>query len=259
MQFKNTPQRYGVVSAALHWLTALVVYGMFALGLWMVTLSYYDGWYHQAPEIHKSIGILLMMALIVRIIWRLYSPPPVALTSYSRLTRIGAAAGHLLLYLLLFAIIISGYLISTADGKPISVFGWFEIPATLTDAGAQADIAGTLHLWFAWSLVIISLSHGVMALKHHFIDKDDTLKRMTGMSSSDYGAQMKKPAGIHPRILVIHDRFRRGGRYKIDKEKANMRSSISAFSIWATAGYTAPLKISTARSLLTKKIRRQTK
>lgn len=80
MQFKNTPQRYGVVSAALHWLTALVVYGMFALGLWMVTLSYYDGWYHQAPEIHKSIGILLMMALIVRIIWRLYSPPPVALT-----------------------------------------------------------------------------------------------------------------------------------------------------------------------------------
>ncbi|WP_423825789.1 cytochrome b, partial [Salmonella enterica] len=45
MQFKNTPQRYGVVSAALHWLTALVVYGMFALGLWMVTLSYYDGWY----------------------------------------------------------------------------------------------------------------------------------------------------------------------------------------------------------------------
>lgn len=43
MQFKNTPQRYGMVSAALHWLTALVVYGMFALGLWMVTLSYYDG------------------------------------------------------------------------------------------------------------------------------------------------------------------------------------------------------------------------
>ncbi|ECC1662510.1 cytochrome b [Salmonella enterica subsp. salamae] len=189
MQFKNTPQRYGVVSAALHWLTALVVYGMFALGLWMVTLSYYDGWYHQAPELHKSIGILLMMALIVRIIWRRYSPPPVALASHSRLTRAGAAAGHLLLYLLLFAIIISGYLISTADGKPISVFGWFEIPATLTDAGAQADIAGTLHLWFAWSLVIISLSHGVMALKHHFIDKDDTLKRMTGMSSSDYGAQ----------------------------------------------------------------------
>lgn len=147
MQFKNTPQRYGVVSAALHWLTATVVYGM---------LRWVYGWSRSVITTagitgrrnYKNIGMLLMMALIVRIIWRLYSPPPVALTSYSRLTRIGAAAGHLLLYLLLFAIIISGYLISTADGKPISVFGWFEIPATLTDAGAQADIAGTLHLWF---------------------------------------------------------------------------------------------------------------
>lgn len=46
MQFNNTPQRYGVVSATLHWLVAIAVYGMFALGLWMVTLSYYDGWYH---------------------------------------------------------------------------------------------------------------------------------------------------------------------------------------------------------------------
>ncbi|VDZ79533.1 Cytochrome B561 [Salmonella bongori] len=82
MQFKNTPQRYGVVSAALHWLTAIVVYSMFALGLWMVTLSYYDSWYHQAPEWHKSIGVLLMMALIIRIIWRFYSLPPRALTSY---------------------------------------------------------------------------------------------------------------------------------------------------------------------------------
>ena len=92
MQFKNSPQRYGVVSAILHWLVAIAVYGMFALGLWMVTLSYYDGWYHQAPELHKSIGILLMMGLVIRVVWRLFSPPPVALASYSRLTRIAALA-----------------------------------------------------------------------------------------------------------------------------------------------------------------------
>ncbi|MCV5486308.1 cytochrome b/b6 domain-containing protein, partial [Escherichia coli] len=61
MSFTNTPERYGVISAAFHWLSAIIVYGMFALGLWMVTLSYYDGWYHKAPELHKSIGILLMM------------------------------------------------------------------------------------------------------------------------------------------------------------------------------------------------------
>ncbi len=64
MSFTNTPERYGVISAAFHWLSAIIVYGMFALGLWMVTLSYYDGWYHKAPELHKSIGILLMMGLV---------------------------------------------------------------------------------------------------------------------------------------------------------------------------------------------------
>ncbi len=72
MSFTNTPERYGVISAAFHWLSAIIVYGMFALGLWMVTLSYYDGWYHKAPELHKSIGILLMMGLVIRVLWRVH-------------------------------------------------------------------------------------------------------------------------------------------------------------------------------------------
>ncbi|EZJ53161.1 hypothetical protein AC93_1190 [Escherichia coli 2-005-03_S4_C2] len=145
-------------------------------------------WQHyQAPELHKSIGILLMMGLVIRVLWRVISPPPGPLPSYSPMTRLAAKAGHLALYLLLFAIGISGYLISTADGKPISVFGWFDVPATLADAGAQADFAGALHFWLAWSVVVLSVMHGFMALKHHFIDKDDTLKRMLGKSSSDYG------------------------------------------------------------------------
>lgn len=188
MQLGNSSRRFGAVSITLHWLVAIVVYAMFALGLWMVTLSYYDGWYHQAPELHKSIGVLLMMALVIRLIWRHLSPPPPALKSYSRLTRIAAIAAHVMLYALLFAIIFSGYLISTADGKPISVFGLFEVPATFADAGSQADLAGDIHLWLAWSVVILSVLHGLAALKHHFIDKDDTLNRMLGRSSSDSGA-----------------------------------------------------------------------
>ena len=188
MQFRNSPARYGVISVTLHWLTAIVVYGMFALGLWMVTLSYYDGWYHQAPELHKSIGIVLMLGLVVRLVWRHLSPPPAPLARYSRLTRVAATLAHLALYLLLFGILISGYLISTADGKPISVFGLFDVPATLADAGSQADLAGALHLWLAWSVVVLSVLHGLAALKHHFIDKDATLKRMLGKSSPDSGA-----------------------------------------------------------------------
>jgi len=61
MQLRNSSRRYGIISISLHWIFAIAVYGMFGLGLWMVTLSYYDGWYHQAPELHKSIGVLLML------------------------------------------------------------------------------------------------------------------------------------------------------------------------------------------------------
>ncbi|TCB91702.1 cytochrome b [Enterobacter wuhouensis] len=188
MQLRNSPHRYGIISIGLHWIFALAVYGMFGLGLWMVTLSYYDGWYHQAPELHKSIGVLLMMGLVFRVLWRRISPPPGAPRNHGKLTRLSAVAAHVMLYVLLFAILISGYLISTADGKPVSVFGLFDVPATFADAGSQADAAGVVHLWLAWSVVILSALHGLAALKHHFIDKDDTLKRMLGRSSVDSGA-----------------------------------------------------------------------
>ncbi|WP_058913947.1 cytochrome b [Entomohabitans teleogrylli] len=183
MQWRNTRERFGAFSVALHWLVAITVYGMFGLGLWMVSLGYYDVWYHKAPELHKSIGIILLLVLVIRVIWRFLSPPPPALPGYSKLTRAASAGAHILLYLLLFSILISGYLISTADGKPISVFGLVEIPATLSDAGVQADLAGQIHLWLAWFVVILSLLHALAALKHHFVDKDATLKRMLGKAT----------------------------------------------------------------------------
>lgn len=130
MQWRNTSSRYGVFSLFLHWGSALVVFGLFGLGLWMRELSYYDPWYHPAPALHKSIGILLAIALLVRIVWRFVSPPPPAPANHGPLTRVASKLGHLALYGLLLAVIVAGYLISTADGEPISVFGWFSVPAT---------------------------------------------------------------------------------------------------------------------------------
>ncbi len=180
MQWKNSDTRYGSLSIILHWLVAVVVYGMFGIGLWMVTLGYYDTWYHKAPELHKSIGMVLFAVMLIRLAWRFISPPPEPLSSYSPLTRYAAIAAHLLLYGVLFAILISGYLISTAEGKPINVFGVVPVPAVFSDLGQQADLAGDIHLWLAWSVVVLSVLHGLAALKHHFIDKDITLKRMLG-------------------------------------------------------------------------------
>ena len=76
MRAKNSEDAYGWVAILLHWLVAVTIIGLFALGFWMVDLSYYDPWYRQGPDIHRSVGILLFMAMVLRLVWRLLSPPP---------------------------------------------------------------------------------------------------------------------------------------------------------------------------------------
>lgn len=180
MQLRNTSSRYGWVSVFMHWSVALVVFGLFALGLWMVGLDYYSTWRKDAPDLHKSIGLVLLAVMVLRVLWRFISPPPPTLESYSRMTRIGAKFGHSFLYLALFAVMITGYLISTADGVGIPVFGLFEVPALVSGLPDQADTAGVIHFYLAWALVIFSGLHALAALKHHFIDRDATLTRMLG-------------------------------------------------------------------------------
>lgn len=183
MQWRNSSSRYGLVSRVLHWGIALVVFGLFGLGLWMVELDYYSGWYRTAPDLHKSIGLTLFALMLLRLLWRWLSPPPPALPNYSKLTRLGAAFGHGLLYAGLFALMLSGYLISTADGRGIGLFGLFEVPASITSIPDQEDLAGAVHFYLAWGLVVFAGLHGLAALKHHFIDRDATLTRMLGRSA----------------------------------------------------------------------------
>lgn len=180
MQWRNSVSRYGVISIALHWLVALTVFGLFGVGLWMVGLDYYSTWYRTAPDLHKSVGLTLFAVMLLRVLWRLASPPPPPPANHGRLTRLASTAGHAVLYLGLFVLMASGYLISTADGRGISVFGLFDVPATLTSIPDQADIAGLVHEYLAWGLVIFAGLHALAALKHHFIDRDATLVRMFG-------------------------------------------------------------------------------
>lgn len=181
MQWKNTRSGYGVIAIVLHWLVALTVIGLAILGLWMVDLSYYSPWYRSAPFWHRSIGLALFAVLLFRLLWRCFNPRPAHLPNHRRWELNLAAAVHGLLYLLLLVIVISGYLISTAKGQGISFFGWFEVPATLTDLPSQADRAGAVHYWAAILVLGLAALHALGALKHHFIDRDDTLRRMLGL------------------------------------------------------------------------------
>lgn len=178
MAWRNNQHTWGWVTIILHWLTALTVFCLIGLGAWMVALGYYHPWYHKAPLIHKSIGILLFGVTLFRIAWRTLQVSPQPLSSHSRFEKRAATAVHALIYLLLLGTMLTGYLISTAAGKPVSVFGWFEIPAIMQGFKGQADIAGNIHRVLALSLGGLALLHALAALKHHFIDKDRTLMRM---------------------------------------------------------------------------------
>ena len=181
---KNTSNRYGLLSIVLHWLVAITVLGLFALGFWMIDLSYYDSWYRTAPHIHKSIGILLFIAMVIRLLWRFYSAPPHALPNHRRWEMVVSAVTHKLLYLLIFIIMLTGYLISTSDGRAIQVFDWFEVPSLGQLFARQSDIAGDLHKWLAYSLIALVVLHAAAAIKHHVFDKDATLLRMFGRKNN---------------------------------------------------------------------------
>ncbi|GAA5524908.1 cytochrome b561 homolog 2 [Microbulbifer aestuariivivens] len=180
MAAKNSDSRYGWVAIAFHWLMVPAVLGLFALGWWMRQLSYYDPWYRQGPEIHKAIGILLLIALLLRLCWKCLNRRPAELPGTPRWQALAARLTHGGLYLLLLASMLSGYLISTADGRAIDVFGLFSVPATLQGLTNQEDIAGEVHEILAWTLMALVALHALAALKHHFIDRDANLLRMLG-------------------------------------------------------------------------------
>lgn len=180
MPLGNTTQRYGSVAITLHWLMAIAILAMFGVGLWMSSLGYLHEWYKTAPQLHKSTGMILMGLLLLRLLWRLGNPPPPPAPSHKPWEIKAAALTHRLLYLLMFATMVAGYLISTADGRAIAVFNWFEVPALISDLPEQEDVAGEAHELLAWCLIALAALHVLAGLKHHFIDRDNTLKKMLG-------------------------------------------------------------------------------
>jgi len=177
---KNTKDNYGWFAILLHWTMAVVIFSLFALGLYMVELTYYDAWYRGSLELHKSVGLILFLLWALRVLWRCLNEQPVtvATTERARLEQKAAYWMHMVLYAGLLSLMLSGYLISTADGRALEVFGWSMVPALPWSIAEQEDIAGEIHEVLAWGLIIMAALHALAALKHHFIDGDNTLKRI---------------------------------------------------------------------------------
>lgn len=176
MDIRDTSEGYGIVSRLFHWLMAVAIVAMFVLGVWMVGLDYYSPYYNSAPDIHRSVGMVLLFALLVRWLWRATNPKPSDM-DLSPFERRASYAVHWGFYVLLLALMISGYFISTSDGSPISVFGWFEVPGLVKWPGLETP-AGNIHRILAYLVIGLAAVHAIAALKHHFVDKNEVMTRM---------------------------------------------------------------------------------
>lgn len=176
MLIRDTSHQYGLVSRSLHWLMAIAIFAMFALGWWMVDLTYYSPYYNSAPDLHRSVGIVVLIALAFRFLWRVVNVKP-SDAELKPFEQRASALVHWGFYPLLLALMVSGYLIATPDGRPIDVFGLFKVPSLIQEKGL-ATTAGNIHEWLAYVVMVLAALHSVAALKHHFVDKHSTLTRM---------------------------------------------------------------------------------
>ncbi|MCB1645803.1 MAG: cytochrome b [Pseudomonadales bacterium] len=178
MLISDTRTQFGLVAILLHWIIGLSWFGLFALGWYMVELDYYDPLYRTLPYWHKSVGMLLCLVVGVRLIFRLLVKRPEPAGNPSKLEALSAEIAHRLLMLGVIALLVTGYLIPTAEGDGIDVFGWVTVPALISDYPDQEDIAGEFHEIVAYMMLALIALHMLAALKHQIIDRNGALVRM---------------------------------------------------------------------------------
>ena len=175
---RDPERRYGRVARAVHWIIAALIVALIPLGWYMVGLEYYDPWSHDTLEIHRALGMVVLLLATIMISWRIAGRGTPATESRKQWEVIAAKITHYLLYALMLVVPVTGYIISTSAGAGVSIFGLFEVPAVLPKSVPLRDAAISVHYYVAYAGVALIVLHVAGALKHHFIDGDDTLRRM---------------------------------------------------------------------------------
>jgi cytochrome b561 len=177
MTFRNTPERWGLVSMAFHWLLAIAILGMIGIGLYMVDMPRGRAQW-ELYALHKSIGITILVLVALRLAWRLYAGAPKPLPGTPRWQHLAASATHWLLYALMLAMPLSGWLYNSASNFPLQWFGQFNLPALTGPDPELKELARSLHRWGYYLIGALVLLHSGAAIKHHLFDRDRTLLRM---------------------------------------------------------------------------------
>ena len=168
---------YTRTAKALHWIMAVLLCGLLGLGFYMQGLPL-SPQKLQFYSWHKWAGVSAFVLVVFRLAWRAGHPPPALPAQMSPPLRFAAHAGHALLYLLMLAIPLSGWLMSSAKGFQTVWFGILPLPDLVAKDKALGDLLQTVHAGLNLFFVAVIAGHVGAALKHHFIDQDDILTRM---------------------------------------------------------------------------------
>lgn len=177
MRLYNTQQHYGFLTIFFHWLIALLMIGLFIVGLIISDLDYGDSSFKQLVFFHEAIGLTVFLLAILRISWLWWSPSPQFLSSMQPWENKLAGVAHTLLLVSTAIVPVSGYILSTSSGESVDWFGVFQVPALIV-SDALEEGAGEAHKILAYATAALVVLHVLAALKHHFWDKDKTLTRI---------------------------------------------------------------------------------
>jgi len=190
MSVMNTKSVWGWPARLLHWIMALMILGLAGVGLYAVQFQTDLIVRINLTQTHKSFGFVVFVLAVLRVIWRLMNPTPALPGSMPAWQKAASHASHLGLYALILSIPLTGWLMATSSPLndpgayplqlPNKVFGLFDMPDLYpTGNEGLSHLFGALHFWLVMALFAVLVVHIAAALKHHIVDKDAILRRMT--------------------------------------------------------------------------------
>lgn len=170
--------RYGFPMVVIHWLMAIGIFTAFGVGLYMVDIPGITPFKLKLFNWHKWLGVTLFTLVLLRMVIRSISKTPRYPAHWGHSTMLFAKLGHFALYMLMLGVPTFGYLYSLASGFPVVWFGVIELPVLIDKDPGLKELFKTLHELSAKGLVFLAAGHVLIALKHHFVDKDRVLGRI---------------------------------------------------------------------------------
>ncbi|MBE7524409.1 MAG: cytochrome b/b6 domain-containing protein [Burkholderiales bacterium] len=174
---RNTTTQWGWVAKGFHWVMAALILVQVPLGVaaraWRVSPAKIELFFW-----HKSLGVLLLALITLRLVWRIADPAPALPAELPAWERAAARASHALLYVLLVLLPLTGWVVNAAANIPFRAFRVLPLPAIVGPDEAQADAFARVHVGLAIALVVVLVVHVAAALRHHVVRRNDVLERM---------------------------------------------------------------------------------